>query len=409
MSQMAYLTAREAAAELGVKLPTLYAYVSRGLVRSEAAGTDPRERLYSAEDIHRLKERQEQRRDPTSAVAGALNWGAPVLDSGLTLISDGKLYYRGYDVITLASQRTLEEVAGLLWDGKLPAQKNPLTTPLMKPARARIENLISQVRIYPLIESFQIALLMTASEDPTAYDLRPTAVRQTAGQILNLLTAVAAGQVEKGSLAETLAQSWMPAQTAKVTRLLNATLILLADHEFNVSSFTARCVASARATPYEVVTAGLAALQGVKHGGAVIRVEALLDEIDKPANAGRLLRHRLKRGDDIPGFGHRLYPGGDPRARRLLEMMSEADPRSRALSLSKAVIREAKVLIGEEPNVDFALATLTRWLNLPEGYGLGIFALGRTVGWLAHAIEQYQSDHLIRPRARYVGRMPRAD
>jgi len=215
--------------------------------------------------------------------------------------------------------------------------------------------------------------------------------------------------MEQGSLAETLAQSWMPGQAAKVTRLLNAALILLADHEFNVSSFTARCVASARATPYEVVTAGLAALQGAKHGGAVIRVEALLDEIDKPANAGRVLRHRLKRGDDLPGFGHRLYPGGDPRARRLLELMSEANPRSAALSLSRVVIREAKDLIGEEPNVDFALATLTRWLNLPEGYGLGIFALGRTVGWLAHAIEQYQTDHLIRPRARYVGLMPRAD
>jgi citrate synthase len=89
--------------------------------------------------------------------------------------------------------------------------------------------------------------------------------------------------------------------------------------------------------------------------------------------------------------------------------MAEANPRSAALSLSRVVIREAKDLIGEEPNVDFALATLTRWLNLPEGYGLGIFALGRTVGWLAHAIEQYQTDHLIRPRARYVGHMPRAD
>ena len=409
MSQIAYLTARQAAAELGVKLPTLYAYVSRGLVRSEAAGSDPRERLYSAEDIQRLKERQEQRRDPTSAVAGALNWGAPVLQSGLTLISAGKLYYRGHDAVSLASEHTLEEVAGLLWGGTLHDQVNPLATSVTRPSRARIEDLISQVRAYPLIESFQIALLMTASEDPTAYDLRPAAVRQTAAQILRLLTAVAARGMDQGSLAETLAQSWMPGQAAKVTRLLNAALILLADHEFNVSSFTARCVASARATPYEVVTAGLAALQGAKHGGAVIRVEALLEEIDKPANASRLLRHRLKRGDDIPGFGHRLYPGGDPRARRLLELMSEANPRSAALSLSRIVIREAKDLIGEEPNVDFALATLTRWLNLPEGYGLGIFALGRTVGWLAHAIEQYQTDHLIRPRARYVGLMPRAD
>ena len=404
-----FLTAQEAAAELGVKLPTLYSYVSRGLIRSEATGNDPRERRYSAEDVQRLKERQEQRRDPGSAIAGALHWGAPLLESALTLISNGKLYYRGYDAAMLASRHTVEEVAGLLWKGNLKAQINSLNKPVTQSARVRMERLISFVRPYPLIESFQMTLLMTASEDPTAYDLRPGAVEETGVRILRCLTAVAAGQVEKSGIAQTLAQSWMPSQPAKVTRLLNAALILLADHEFNVSSFTARCVASAGATPYEVVTAGLAALQGAKHGGTVNRVEALLEEIQRPTNASRVLSRRLKRGDDIPGFGHRLYPEGDPRARVLLELMADTISRSSAQSLSRAVIQEARALIGEEPNSDFALAVLARRLNLPEGYGLGIFALGRTIGWLAHAMEQYQSDRIIRPRARYVGQMPHAD
>lgn len=404
-----FLTAQEAAAELGVKLPTLYSYVSRGLIRSEATGNDPRERRYSAEDVQRLKERQEQRRDPGSAIAGALHWGAPLLESALTLISNGKLYYRGYDAAMLASRHTVEEVAGLLWKGNLKAQINSLNKPVTQSARVRMERLISFVRPYPLIESFQMTLLMTASEDPTAYDLRPGAVEETGARILRCLTAVAAGQVEKSGIAQTLAQSWMPSQPAKVTRLLNAALILLADHEFNVSSFTARCVASAGATPYEVVTAGLAALQGAKHGGTVNRVEALLEEIQRPTNASRVLSRRLKRGDDIPGFGHRLYPEGDPRARVLLELMADTISRSSAQSLSRAVIQEARALIGEEPNSDFALAVLARLLNLPEGYGLGIFALGRTIGWLAHAMEQYQSDRIIRPRARYVGQMPHAD
>ena len=409
MSQSPFLTAQEAAAELGVKLPTLYSYVSRGLVRSETSGNTTRERRYYAEDVQRLKERQEQRRDPTSAIAGALHWGAPILESSLTLINDGKLYYRGYDAVRLASQYTVEEVAGLLWEGNLRAQIDPLNKPVTKSARVRMENLISLIRPYPLIESFQIGLLMAASEDSTAYDLRPAAVRKTGSQILRLLAAVIAGQVDEGSIAQSLAQSWMPSQSSKVTRLLDAALILLADHEFNVSSFTSRCVASAGATPYEVVTAGLAALQGAKHGGIVNRVQALLDEIEKPSNARRVLAQRLKRGDDIPGFGHRLYPEGDPRARVLMELMADAFPRSPALSLSGAVIQEAKALIGEEPTSDFALAVLARLLNLPEGYGLGIFALSRTIGWLAHAIEQYQSDRIIRPRARYIGSMPRAD
>jgi citrate synthase len=409
MPQSPFLTAQEAAAELGVKLPTLYSYVSRGLIRSEASGNLTRERRYYAEDVQRLKERQEERRDPTNAIAGALHWGAPLLESALTLINDGKLYYRGYDAVLLASQHTVEEVAGLLWKGNLQNQVNSLNKPLTKSARAQMERLISLLRPYPLIESFQIALLMTAADDPMAYDLRPGAVEQTGVRILRLLTAVAAGQVEESSIAESLSRSWMPGQPSKATRLLNAALILLADHEFNVSSFTARCVASAGATPYEVVTAGLAALQGTKHGGTVNRVEALLDEIQRPANAPAILRRRLKRGDDIPGFGHRLYPEGDPRARALLELMAETISRAPALSLSRAVIQEARTLIGEEPNSDFALAVLARLLNLPEGYGLGIFALGRTVGWLAHAMEQYQSDRIIRPRARYVGSLPHTD
>jgi citrate synthase len=403
-----YLTAGQAATELGVKLATLYAYVSRGLIRSKQMGNAQRERYYSAEDVERLQERKQQRRDPTSVVASALDWGAPVLDSALTLISAGKLYYRGYDAAKLASQYTVEEVAGLLWNGTLGAPNSLLTKPLRKSARTQMENLISHLGPYPLIDAFQIALLMTAPEDPAAYDLRPNAVRQTGGRILRLLTAVAAGQVAESGIAETLSRSWMPKQGSSVARLLNATLILLADHEFNVSSFTARCVASAAATPYAVVTAGLGALQGAKHGGVVNRVEALLAEIHKPANAQRVLAHRLKRGDDIPGFGHRLYPDGDPRSRVLLKLMADAAPRSSALSLARAVMQAAKSLLGEEPNSDFALAVLTRLLGLPEGYGLGIFALGRTIGWLAHALEQYEYNLLIRPRARYTGVMPLA-
>lgn len=409
MPQSPYLTAREAATELGVKLPTLYAYVSRGLIRSQATGNDPRERRYSAEDIQRLKERQEQRHDPTKAIAEALHWGAPVLESGLTLISDGKLYYRGNDAVLLASQHTVEEIVSLLWRDNLNAQIPGLSKPMTRAVRTQLENLVPQVQSYPLIESFQIALLLIAAEDSAAYDLRPSAVEQTGARILRLLTAVAAGQMGESSIAETLAQSWTPDQQSKVSRLLTAALILLADHEFNVSSFTARCVASAGATPYEVVTAGLAALQGAKHGGAVNRAEALLDEISKPGNASRILSQRLKRGEDIPGFGHRLYPDGDPRAHMLLELMTDLSPRSPVLSFSKAIIQEAKTLIGEEPNSDFALAVLARLLNLPEGYGLGIFALSRTIGWLAHAMEQYQSGRIIRPRARYIGPIPRTD
>ena len=406
MSQSRYLTAREAAKQLGVSLPTLYAYVSRGLIRSEASSDVRRQRRYHAEDVQRLRDRKEQRRDPTRVTAQALHWGTPLLESALTFINDGKLYYRGYDAVTLASQHTVEETAGLLWLGNLQTQIAAFNEPLTKSARSKMEKLISQVKTYPMLEAFQMALLVASAEDPAAYDVRPGTVAQTGGRILRLLTAVATRQPAEGGIAQTLAQRWMPGQQPKTAKLLSAALILVADHELNISAFTARCAASAGATPYMVAVAGLAALQGVKHGGSVSRVEALLNEIRVPDRAGAFLSKRLKHGDIIPGFGHPLYPEGDPRARALLQWMHESMPRSSALSLSNAVTQEARTLIGEEPNSDFALAVLTRMLNLPEGYGVGIFALGRTIGWLAHAIEQYQSDRLIRPRARYVGVMP---
>ena len=409
MSQPRYLTAREAAKQLGVSLPTVYAYVSRGLIRSEADGNIQKQRRYHGEDVQRLKERKEQRRDPTHATAQALHWGTPLLESSLTFINEGQLYYRGHDAVTLASQNTVEETAALLWTGDIHAQIGAFNEPLTKSDRIKLEKIISQVQPYPLIESFQMAILMVSSEDSTAYDLRPGAVAQTGGRILRLLTSVASGHVAEDSIAQTLAQSWAQKESKKAIKLLNAALILAADHELNVSAFTARCTASAGATPYMAAVAGLSALQGVKHGGGVSKAEALLNEIRTPDNAGPLLGRRLKHGEDIPGFGHKLYPEGDPRAWTLLQMMAEIMPRSPALSLSNAVIEKARVLIREEPNSDFALAVLARLLNLPEGYGLGIFALGRTIGWLAHAIEQYQSNRLIRPRARYVGVMPHLD
>ena len=409
MSQSRYLTAREAARQLGVSLPTLYAYVSRGLIHSEPGGDRQRQKRYHAEDIQRLKERQEQRRDPTRATAGALDWGAPLLESSLTFIHAGRLYYRGYDAVTLASGATTEEVAGLLWTGDLRTQLVAFHEPLTNPARTSLEKLILQVKPYPLVEAFQMALLIASAEDQAAYDLRPGAVAQTGGRILQLLTAVAAGQVTQAPMAQALAQSWAPKQQTKAARLLDAALILMADHELNISAFTARCVASAGATPYAVAIAGLSALQGVKHGGSVSRVEALLNEIRAPENAGPFLSKRLKHGEGIPGFGHRLYPEGDPRSRAMLQWLAEALPRSSTLTLSDAVIQKARALIGEGPNSDFSLAVLARALGLPEGYGMGLFALGRTIGWLAHAMEQYQSNRLIRPRARYLGPMPHPD
>jgi citrate synthase len=399
MSQVRYMTAKEAAALLGVKEATLYAYVSRGLIRSEAISDAPRQRLYLAEDVQKLAARKAQRRDPAQAAREALHWGTPMLESALTLITENTLYYRGYDAVRLARAHTFEEVATLLWIGSLePAEElfasKPLLASCMWPsADAHL----------PILQRLQVALALAAAEDLSAYDLRPEAVAQTGARILWLMTAVAA-QVDTldTTIAGTLAQAWHPGTTA----LLNAALILCADHELNASSFTARVVASVAAHPYAVVLAGLAALDGFKHGGQTKQATAFLRVVGEPSRVRLVIAERLRRGERLPGFGHRLYPDSDPRAVALFSLLAEAYPTSPALTLAHAVIREATAVTNGAPTIDFALAVLEHTLQLPYGTGLTLFAIGRTVGWIGHALEQYQGERMIRPRARYIGVPP---
>ncbi len=402
MAEVRYLTAGQAAEELGVSLATLYAYVSRGMIRSEAAGRS-RRRRYRAEDVRRLKERKERRRDPDGVVEGALHWGTPVMESGITLIADGGLYYRGRDVTYLAAGSTVEEVAALIWTGD-PASSGDLFPSGWPELSPRLRAVLGSLEGLSPVETFQVLLPLAEAEDPAAYDLRPPAVARTGAGILSLMASVVAGGVAgtAAGLAETLGRGWCP-QDPGAEALLNSALILCADHELPVSTFAARCVASSEATPYAVVAAGLAAVGGVRHGGQIELVEAFLREAEAVGDARAAISGRLRRGERIPGFGHSLYPGGDPRGAELLRLATAAYPNSPDVALCAAVVDEALELLGERPTVDFGLVTLARALGLPPGGAVALFALGRTVGWIGHAIEQYESGSLIRPRARYVG------
>lgn len=399
MAKSKFLTAQEAIAALGIKPATLYSYVSRGLVRSEMAGDSPREHRYWAEDIERLKTRKELRRNPAKTGEQSLHWGVPVLESGLTLIANGCLYYRGQDAAVLALESSLEEVASLLWAGE---KRTVLTvTPLsIAPPITTADQTLGA------LHAFQAALVQAEADDPTAYDLRPERVINKGMQILQLFARIAARLDHPADLrvAQILQSGWAP-NRPEATRLINAALVLCADHELNVSAFTARCVASAGASPYAAVIAGLAALQGIKHGGVSRRVGALFHEVGAPQRAAAVLSSRLQRGEAIPGFGHPLYPEGDPRAGLLLELVREAAD-ARSLELSQAILEQARLLLGELPTIDFALVCLARALALPEDAHITLFAIGRTVGWIAHALEQYRTNALIRPRARYTGPQP---
>jgi citrate synthase len=390
-----WMTAADAAAALAVTRATLYAYVSRGYIRSQAAPGRSHARRYARDDVERLRRRAEERRDPGKATARALQWGLPVLESSITLVDGEGVYYRGQNAIVLAETRSFTEVASLLWTGRFDAPP-PNHQP---PIRDRTGD-----RVLPFVSRAQRALIEATSSDPGAYETRPHNVSVCGWRIVDLLTAIAAANRPRTSTVDqALARAWGIADAAD---LLRRALILCADHELNVSTFAVRAVASAGSTPYAAVTAGLAALEGPRHGGASARVEAMLASMRRTQDLEGAITGRLRRGEGLEGFGHPLYPKGDPRAAALMRWLGESRPRSTEGHFVHRVARITASAIRDEPNLDFALAALARVLRLPPGAPLILFAIGRTLGWIAHAIEQYGTGQLIRPRARYVGVVP---
>ena len=389
------LSAQEAAELLGISKATLYSYVSRGLIRSEETGAADRTRRYNRADVLALQQRKAVRRNPAQAAAQALDFGAPVLESAITLIDDGRLYYRGREAVELAATHRFEEVACWLWveDFDAAALFTPEQTPPL-PAPSAPD------RTQP-VDTFQQLLLAAGDADLAAHSPALRAVAQTGVRLLRLLTWCITGEMSAAPIAEQLQRCWSPTQPES-EHLLDAALILCADHELNISAFTARCIASAGASPYLAVEGALCALRGYRHGGSTQRVAALFAAAaDHPA---REVGARLKRGEALPGFGHTLYPDGDPRGRLLIELVSDARAGHPQVELGRELIELAAASTGQLPNIDFALVLLARALDLPSHAPFTLFALGRLAGWIGQIGEQYAEDRLIRPRARYVGR-----
>src|SRR5262249_29369263 len=350
----------------------------------------------SRDDVERMRRRKEGRRNPDTTAAETLRWGLPVLESAITLIADNRLFYRGHDAVELARSRSIADVASLVWLGRFGADVGDGAPGPPPPALDR--------RL-PFTARAQSALAVRSAHDPVACDLRPDRVAHTGWRMLALLAAVAGARPRPPQpIDEQLAHAWRG--EGRAVDAIRAALILCADHELNVSSFAARTVASAGANPYAVVSAGLGALEGTRHGGISLRVEALLHGLRRSRPLRAALGERLRRGEAIDGFGHPLYRDGDPRAIAVLELLGDAYPRSSELAFALEVADAAAALIREHPTIDFALAAFARVLRLPPGTPLVLFALGRTIGWVGHAIEQYGTGQIIRPRAKYVGVAP---
>ncbi len=350
---------------LGISRDTLYAYVSRGLVRAVAHPGDARKSLYDRRDVDTLLARQRRGRSRRSVAESTIHWGEPVLTSNITRIADGTFTYRGRNAIGLSQTRTFEEVVRLLCRAHCrPVGRRDDAGPASNP------------RPFERIVTMMAGQAIAQSRS----DGRPRA-----GRIIRLTALHAAGTAgEPGTpIHQLLANAW--SDDSRAPDLIRRALVLCADHELNASAYAARVAASAGASLPASLLAGLATLSGGLHGGLTTRCRDWMNAVE----AGSAVSPG---GDPPPGFGHPLYPDGDPRTKALLKVCGVSATWRRRL-------RGIHGATGQHPALDFALAHLERELKLPDGAGLGLFAVGRTAGWVAHIFEQRQTGKLIRPRA----------
>jgi citrate synthase len=384
-----YLSAGEAAAELAISPATLYAYVSRGLIRSEPSSEGARGRRYRAEDVRGLK----NRRAPLVEGQGLKAADLPVMDSSVSTITEDGPIYRGVLATALAETATFEQAAGLLWDVKTfdPFAKGNL--PHISPA---MQTIISAAEHAAPIDRAIAVLSLATEADPTAFNSTVEGRAMTGAKILRLVVAAMLQTPPKGTpIHEQIVQGWK-LKHPRASDLIRRTLVLLADHELNASTFTVRCAASTGISLYDAVIAGLPALKGPRHGGVGPQASRLLDI---------LLAGDAALGERFPGFGHMVYRDGDPRAVSMFDALVKMGVDRHLTVEIPDLIREAT---GQFANCDYALAVMRRALDMPQGCETTIFAMARTAGWVAHASEQLESKKLIRPRARYVGPAPAA-
>ncbi len=395
-SEALYLSAREASAELAISPATLYAYVSRGLIRSEPS-PDSRSHRYRAEDIRGLKERRVPSVEPRGFKS--FDPDLPVMDSAISTITEEGAIYRGVNCVDLAETDTLEHTATLLWDVTGVDPFAPDNCPEVSDEMRAIAE--AARRAAPIDRAIAVLALAT-SADPGAFTRATEGRAMVGARIVRLLVATMLNTTPSAEpLHLQIARVWAP-DNKHAPDLIRRALVLLADHELNASTFTVRCAASTGISLYDAVIAGLAALKGPKHGGAGVLasrlVKMLIDHDPEP-----VIRERVALGERFAGFGHGVYKRGDPRAMSLLNALTRAGA---ARKFTREVPERIAEATGEFVNIDYALAVLAHSLRLAPGSELTLFAMARAVGWVAHASEQLQHGKLIRPRARYVGPAP---
>jgi citrate synthase len=387
------LSTADVAERLGVKAATVYSYVSRGLL-TVVSTDDARHSRFDPSEVDSLARRARQGA-PTQPVA--------VIETAITAVTDTMYFYRGVPAVGLVDT-PFEEVAEFLWTGTLPD-----TTPRWQAPTESLQRAAAMVsQLGPdaiVVDQLRLVAAVAAVGDPFRLDLRPEAVKKEAGDLIALLIAALPDRSQTGD-SSIAAALWSKlsdrSPTADELMAINGALVLLADHELAASTFAGRIAASFRADPAAVLGAALGPLSGALHGAVSLDVTAMLRTATEEG-VGPEIARRLRQQGTIPGFGHPLYPNGDPRTPALLELVEPAASRPEVLAVAQDLATQLASRGLPPPNVDFGLAALTLSLGLRDDAGEAIFAIARSAGWLAHALEEYANRSDLRPRARYVG------
>lgn len=391
------IDAAEAARRLGVKPATLYAYVSRGLL-TRHRHPDGRHSLFDPDEIAGLRRR-----------GGAEASGQFAFTSAVTALGRDRPFYRGRDALALAATSSYESVAHWLWTGTdgtggpLPWLSQPDAVAAAVSAQEALP-----VDVLPL-DRLHLAVTTLGVMDAMRFNLDPDAVTATTRTlIVGMVEALPVRSRRRPVRAASVPERLWPRLTAKapdpeLVDVLRAALVLLADHELAASTIAARVAASVKADPYAVVAAALGVVSGPMHGGASLGAERMLAQMRDPQDAARVIGERLRQGDRIPGIGHAVYKSGDARGDLLIQLLRQVAPDHPRLAVSDAAMSEIRGRGLPAPNCDFAVATLTSVCDMTPGAGEAIFAIARTAGWIAHALEEYTRRSPFRPRASYVG------
>ncbi|MFE7615382.1 citrate/2-methylcitrate synthase [Streptomyces sp. NPDC057496] len=404
------LSTRETAERLGVKPETVYAYVSRGQLSSTRA-PGGRGSTFDAAEVDALARRTGRREPPPAP-------GELVFRTGVTLIENDRYYFRGVDATELAREYAYEEVAEWLWTGELrPGIRFTAPDEALTAARGAVDALPAHSSP---TDRLRVAVIAAASADPFRFDLsRETVLAGARSLVPTLVGALppAAGGAGKrseepeGREAGLARQLWSkltarPADEPFVTALDGA-LALLIDHDLAASTLAARVAASAHAHPYAVVSAGLGVLEGPLHGAASGLAHRMLAEVLERGSAVPVVADHLRAGRRVPGLGHRLYRTEDPRAQALFALLARVPQAAGALAAAHDVIATTARHMPLPANVDLALAVLSVSSGMAAEAGETVFAVSRTAGWIAHALEEYGERPLrMRPSGQYRGPRP---